>query len=158
MTIQTIMAGFRKCGIYPFDPNAIDKEQLFRNKLIPSEDVDLALPPSENNTNNKDQENETDILTSSSGQNDIVVVQNETDNLPEEIVTDIQIEPGILLQNQTEPPMIILEDHDIVMDAGNLPTSSASFRNSQSEEDIIQINDMNSVTVSEVVLPDINMQ
>ena len=53
MTIQNIKAGFRKCGICPFNPNAIDKTQLFRNKLLPAEDVDLSLPPTENTTSNE---------------------------------------------------------------------------------------------------------
>ena len=45
MTIHNIKQGFRKCGIYPFNPNAIDKDQLVRSRLIPSTDVDLAAPP-----------------------------------------------------------------------------------------------------------------
>ncbi|XP_071510366.1 uncharacterized protein [Diadema antillarum] len=45
MTIHNIKQGFRKCGIHPFDPNAIDKHQLVRSRMIPSTDIDLALPP-----------------------------------------------------------------------------------------------------------------
>ena len=47
MTIQNIKSGFRKCGIHPFDPNAIDRSQLFRNHLIPREDVNLSIPPAD---------------------------------------------------------------------------------------------------------------
>ena len=43
MTLQNIKAGFKKCGICPYNPNAIDKSQLFRNKRIPNEDVDLSV-------------------------------------------------------------------------------------------------------------------
>lgn len=45
MSMSNIKAGFRKCGIMPFNPNAIDKDQLLRNKLIPDIDVDLSFPP-----------------------------------------------------------------------------------------------------------------
>ena len=44
MSLANIKSGFRKCGIFPFNPNAIDKEKLLRNKLIPDETVDLSLP------------------------------------------------------------------------------------------------------------------
>ena len=50
MSIQNIKSGFRKCGIHPFDPNAIDKGQLFRNKLIPNENIDLSVPPEDVDT------------------------------------------------------------------------------------------------------------
>ena len=49
--------------------------------------------------------------------------------------------------------MIILEDLDVVVNVSNLPTSSASLRNSQSADGIIQIN-INLEIVSEDVLPD----
>lgn len=46
MSMTNIKAGFRKCGIFPFDPNAIDKRQLIRTNAERSyEDVDLAIPP-----------------------------------------------------------------------------------------------------------------
>ena len=51
MSIQNIKSGFRKCGIFPFDPNAIGRGQLFRNRKIPSADVDLSLPPEDEGTN-----------------------------------------------------------------------------------------------------------
>ena len=63
MSIQNIKSGFRKCGIYTFNPNAIDKTQLFRNKLIPNEDVDLSLPPQEQNASD-DVPNNSDLLNS----------------------------------------------------------------------------------------------
>lgn len=44
MTITNIKSGFRKCGIYPYDPNNIDKTQLLRNQIIPNIDVDLTNP------------------------------------------------------------------------------------------------------------------
>ena len=47
MTILYIKSGFRRCEIHPFNPNAIDKTQLFRNKLIPNRKVDLFLPPTD---------------------------------------------------------------------------------------------------------------
>lgn len=47
MTMENIKAGFRKCGIYPFNPNAIDKTLLMRNKLIPNIEVDLSVPPAQ---------------------------------------------------------------------------------------------------------------
>ena len=47
MSITNIKSGFRKCGIHPFDPNAIDRSQLFRNNMIPREDIDLSIPPTE---------------------------------------------------------------------------------------------------------------
>ena len=43
-SLAYIKSGFRKCRIFPFNPNAIDKEKLLRNKLIPDETVDLSLP------------------------------------------------------------------------------------------------------------------
>ena len=45
MSLANIKAGFRKCGIFPFNPNAIDKEKLLRNRLIPDLTVDLSLSP-----------------------------------------------------------------------------------------------------------------
>ena len=57
MSIQNIKSGFRKCGIFPFDPNAIDKGQLFRSRLIPSADVVLSLPPEDEGTNSDDPVN-----------------------------------------------------------------------------------------------------
>ena len=47
MVMSNIKAGFKKCGVYPFNPNAIDTSQLLRNKIIPVENIDLSLPPSE---------------------------------------------------------------------------------------------------------------
>ncbi|KAK4324211.1 hypothetical protein Pmani_005213 [Petrolisthes manimaculis] len=47
MTMANIKAGFRKCGIIPFNPNAVDKTLLMRNKLIPNTDVDLSEPPAQ---------------------------------------------------------------------------------------------------------------
>ena len=35
LTIGNIKSGFKKCGIYPFNPNSIDKTQLIRNQIIP---------------------------------------------------------------------------------------------------------------------------
>ena len=45
MTMSNIKAGFRKSGICPFNPNAIDKSLLLRNKMIPNSNIDLAEPP-----------------------------------------------------------------------------------------------------------------
>ena len=47
MSIQNIQSGFRKCGIHPYRPNVVDRSQLFRNQLIPREDVDLSISPEE---------------------------------------------------------------------------------------------------------------
>lgn len=44
-SMSNIKAGFRKCGIYPFNPNAIDKSLLLRNKLLPDTNIDLAETP-----------------------------------------------------------------------------------------------------------------
>ena len=60
MSMANIKAGFCKCGIYPFNPNAIDKSQLSRNKLIPDEDVDLSIPPEETSDYAIEAENTTD--------------------------------------------------------------------------------------------------
>ncbi|XP_063966603.1 uncharacterized protein LOC129254752 [Lytechinus pictus] len=43
MTVQNITSGFKETGVYPLDPNTVDKKQLIRSRRIPS--VDLALPP-----------------------------------------------------------------------------------------------------------------
>ena len=45
VSMANIKAGFQKCGIVPFNPNAIDRTQLIRNKLIPVANFDLSLPP-----------------------------------------------------------------------------------------------------------------
>ena len=47
MTMENIKNGFQKCGIYPYNPNAIDRSQLPRD----TEDqlIDLSLPNSEEN-------------------------------------------------------------------------------------------------------------
>ncbi|KAK4314324.1 hypothetical protein Pmani_014392 [Petrolisthes manimaculis] len=45
--MANIKAGFRKCRIIPFNPNAVDKTLLMRNKLIPNIDVDLSEPPAQ---------------------------------------------------------------------------------------------------------------
>ena len=44
MSMRNIKAGFKKCGVVPYNPNAIDKERMLRNQLIPNLDVDLSLP------------------------------------------------------------------------------------------------------------------
>ena len=44
MSISNTKSGFKKCGIYPYSPNSIDKTQLLRNQVIPSIDVDLESP------------------------------------------------------------------------------------------------------------------
>ena len=46
--MSNIKAGFKKCGVAPYDPNAIDKERMLRNQLIPNLEVDLSVPPSTN--------------------------------------------------------------------------------------------------------------
>ena len=45
MSMASKKAGFQKCGIVPFNPNAIDRTQLMRNKLTPVANVDLSFPP-----------------------------------------------------------------------------------------------------------------
>ena len=41
--MKSIVEGFRKCGIYPFDPNAIDKSLLLRScENITADNIDLA--------------------------------------------------------------------------------------------------------------------
>ena len=46
MTISNIKSGIRKTGIYPFNPNGIDKRQLIRNNsTLANEDIDLSMPP-----------------------------------------------------------------------------------------------------------------
>lgn len=45
MSLHNIKEGFRKCGIFPFNPNAVDKTHLLRNQLIPIDDNDLSIPP-----------------------------------------------------------------------------------------------------------------
>ena len=41
--MKSIVEGFRKCGIYPFDPNAIDKSLLLRScENITTDNIDLA--------------------------------------------------------------------------------------------------------------------
>ena len=47
LTEDNIKNGFRKCGIHPFNPNAIDVSQLFRNQLLPDENIDLSIHPLE---------------------------------------------------------------------------------------------------------------
>jgi hypothetical protein len=43
-TMRSITEGFRKCGIYPFDPNAIDKTLLLRSwDVVNEEDIDLSV-------------------------------------------------------------------------------------------------------------------
>ena len=42
MSIGNIKSGFKKCGIYPYEPNNIDKTQLLKNQVIPNMNVDLA--------------------------------------------------------------------------------------------------------------------
>ena len=48
MSMRNIKAGFKKCGVALYDPNAIDKERMLRNQLIPNLEVDLSVPPSTN--------------------------------------------------------------------------------------------------------------
>lgn len=82
MTMQNIKAGFRKCGIFPFNPNAIDKSQLFRNKIIPSEDVDLSLLPEEPTTP-QDQDD--------TPENDVLPIEASPTSAPDEI-TEIDVQ------------------------------------------------------------------
>ena len=43
LCLKNIKEGFRKCGIYPFDPNAVDKDLISVSQKVPS-DVDLSEP------------------------------------------------------------------------------------------------------------------
>ena len=68
MSVPNIKSGFRKCGIHPFDPNAIDKSQLIRNRQIPTEDIDLSLPPEPVNSESiengfNESQNEVEVAT-----------------------------------------------------------------------------------------------
>ena len=48
MSKRNIKLGFQKCGIYPFNPNAIDKTRIYPNKTdTRTEDLDLSIPPSD---------------------------------------------------------------------------------------------------------------
>lgn len=61
-TIACITQGFRKCGIYPFNPNAIDKTLLLRcckDATVNPEDLDLS---SHEPTNETETEKEDDAL------------------------------------------------------------------------------------------------
>ena len=43
-TMNCIIEGFRKCGIFPFNPNAVDKSLLLRScDVIDEEDIDLSV-------------------------------------------------------------------------------------------------------------------
>ena len=41
--LKNIKEGIRKCGIYPFDPNAVDKNLVSVSQKVPS-DVDFSEP------------------------------------------------------------------------------------------------------------------
>ena len=153
MTIQNIKAGFRKCGIFPYNPNAIDKTQLFRNKLIPSEDVDLSLPPT-TNVNNDDQGNgAVDPVGVSGEDGDHAIVQDEINNHASAM--NVQLETGDLLQS-SDGPVIILEDLNIMVDPSNLPSSSsAPIENSLPEEGRNDVSDI-SLDVNGI-LPDLSI-
>ena len=140
MTMQNIKSGFRKCGIYPFNPNAIDKSQLFRNKLIPSEDVDLSLPPTESATNNECTNNEPDNLAGLIEENDDVISQNEIVSFADGDAILNEIPSANLAETPIER-VTIVNDLEILVDVSDMPSSSASLSNSLSE-DLTQIDDI----------------
>ncbi|KAJ8045337.1 Tigger transposable element-derived protein 1 [Holothuria leucospilota] len=80
MSLYNIRQGFRKCGIYPFDPNAIDKKLLPKGVLA-DEDTDLSLlPPSspcevDANTQTDGSQNEVEAPTATTSHhvNNVVV-------------------------------------------------------------------------------------
>ena len=43
LLLSTIKKGFRKCGIVPFNPDAIDKKRLMPNSSFNSTDIDMAI-------------------------------------------------------------------------------------------------------------------
>ena len=45
MSLHNIKQGFRKCGIFPLNPNAVDKKLLMRAGVISTEEVDLSIAP-----------------------------------------------------------------------------------------------------------------
>ena len=113
MTMQNIKSGFRKCGICPFNPNAIDKGQLFRNKLIPSEDIDLAVPPEE--MNSTDPENGSDLANDPIAQT--ATLSNfhlEQDATLNSTIADINEETAIALAN-TDTASISQENDDLTI-------------------------------------------
>ncbi|VDI05779.1 Hypothetical predicted protein [Mytilus galloprovincialis] len=73
-TMACITQGFKKCGIYPFDPNAIDKTLLFRggNDVNP-DDLDLSL--------NDEPTNESELSAIEDN------TTSNTENEPEHIVS-----------------------------------------------------------------------
>lgn len=89
MSMVNIKSGFRKCGIFPFNPNGIDKTQLFRNKLIPEENVDLSLPPGVQNEVEDVQQPSRDATIAVNEENSIEVASVSTGETNNDVVLDI---------------------------------------------------------------------
>ena len=167
MTIQNIKSGFKKCGIFPFNPNAIDKTQLFRNKLIPSEDVDLSVPPNDSNSNedtnvqdiNNNEDSNVPDININEDSNVIDHNINDDCNVADDLnmidycnVTDdlnINDDCNVTedLEQSSSQPIIILEDIDI---------SSTSLPSLLNEDDIIHIDNIDLNYVDDV-LPDLTL-
>ena len=84
MSMANIKAGFRKCGVAPFDPNALDKSRMLRNQLIPNLDVDLSLPPQ----TSIEEAPSLDVLDASPSIHDVVLEEPELIGVIHDIYDD----------------------------------------------------------------------
>ena len=146
MSLQNIKAGFRKCGIFPFNPNAIDKTQLFRNKLIPSEDVDLSLPPEEENgTEDQNETSEQNVasidepsVSEAYSVGEILLVDLQNDSRPSVSLLLDDGEPS--LENSSVRDIVINIDHPgagLISDDPS-PTVSDSSAENRTQPTIIR--------------------
>ena len=98
MTRTNIKSGFRKCGIFPYDPNAIDKTQLRHV----GQDIDLSIPH---------PESETEVAESDQGVND-AAEQNpyfpdgneDLPSLENEDLLSLENEDLLSLENELDSP------------------------------------------------------
>lgn len=153
MTMQNIKAGFKKCGVFPFNPNAIDRSQLSRNKLIPNEDIDLSLPPDEETveedqaqTINEDvpPEEAAPINTTSTiaDLQTISTVQPQTNTISNEDTTQFRMSPSINDNTDINHNVsnIELQDFEII---------------SEEEFNLMKATELNTIIDHDTSLPDL---
>ena len=126
MSMSNIKAGFAKCGIHPFNPNALDKDLLFRNSVIPSVDIDLSIPPtSEDETQQQnDEEQQIDpvpgpsseaIVEPASPEQERIVVRSEESPIKIYVSTGLEPNPAPIIEGNVGIEVVPLQPEEEII-------------------------------------------
>ncbi len=111
-SMSNVKAGFKKCGIYPFDPNVIDKEKMKPSEMYNrshTSSLNSSLDSERNNSDKDEPVMETDDVNDSVSANDNAdrsCDEGNSCNILDKVSEDI--------------PEIVEDDVDKSCDEGNL--------------------------------------